>query len=129
VAEPPFDCSGLHAFCLIERLGLAVPGQLVGVHHMVLACRVLEPEEVTERSCWCTRCGDLGMARDKALRHLPHAPVGWGPTVLDVTVACRRCWPPASTDATTLVVCTTAFGDGTVSAASRPGNPAASANR
>ena len=28
--------------------------------HTVLACRVVEPDDVTERSCWCTRCGELG---------------------------------------------------------------------
>jgi len=44
VAEPTFDCPDLDAFCLIDRMGLTVTGQLVGEDHTVLACRVLEPD-------------------------------------------------------------------------------------
>jgi len=36
---------------LLDRLGLTVTAQFVGVDHTVLACRVVEPEEITERSC------------------------------------------------------------------------------
>ena len=91
MAEPTFDCPDLDAFCLIDRLGLTVTGQHVGADHTVLACRVVEPEEVTERSCWCTRCGELGVPRDTVLRRLAHVPVGWRPTVVDVMVRRYRC--------------------------------------
>jgi len=91
VAEPTFDCPDLDSFCLIDRLDLTVTGQHVGTDHTVLACRVVEPDDVTERSCWCTRCGELGVPRDTVLRRLAHVPVGWRPTVLDVTVRRYRC--------------------------------------
>jgi hypothetical protein len=45
-----------------------VTGQHVGADHTVMACRVVEADEVTERSCWCTRCGELGVPRDAVLR-------------------------------------------------------------
>ena len=60
MAEPTFDCPDLDAFCLIDRLGLTVTGQRVGTDDTVLACRVVEPDDVVERSCWCARCGQLG---------------------------------------------------------------------
>jgi transposase len=50
VREPTFDCPDLDAFCLLDRLGLTVTGQHVTEDHTVLACRVLEPDDVTERS-------------------------------------------------------------------------------
>ncbi len=91
MADPTFDCPDLDSFCLIDRLDLTVTGQHVGTDHTVLACRVVEPDDVTERSCWCTRCGELGVPRDTVLRRLAHVPVGWRPTVLDVTVRRYRC--------------------------------------
>jgi len=91
VAEPTFDCPDLDSFCLIDRLGLTVTGQHVGTDHSALACRVVEPDEVSERSCWCTRCGELGVPRDTVLRRLAHVPVGWRPTVLHVSVRRYRC--------------------------------------
>jgi len=91
VAEPTFDCPDLDSFCLIDRLGLSVAGQHVGTDHTVLACGVVEPDDATERSCWCTRCGELGVPRDTVLRRLAHVPVGWRPTMLDVTVRRYRC--------------------------------------
>ena len=91
MAEPTFDCLDLDAFCLLDRLGLTVTAQHVGEDHSVLACRVVEPEEVTERSCWCTRCGQLGVPRDTVARRLAHVPVGWRPTLLHVTVRRYRC--------------------------------------
>jgi transposase len=57
VAGPTFDCPDLTSFCLIYRLGLRV------TDCAVLACRVAEPEDVIERSCWCARCGKLGAPR------------------------------------------------------------------
>jgi len=91
VAEPTFDCPDLDAFCLLDRLGLTVTGQHVGEDRTVLSCRVLEAEEVTGRSCWCSRCGELGVPRDTVVRRLSHVPLGWRPTVLDVTVRRYRC--------------------------------------
>ena len=89
--EPTFDCPDLDAFCLLDRLGLTVTAQHIGEDHSVLACRVVEPEDVTERSCWCTRCGELGVPRDTVLRRLSHVPMGWRPTLLHVTVRRYRC--------------------------------------
>jgi len=91
VAEPTFDCPDLDAFCLIDRMGLTVTGQLVGEDHTVLACRVLEPDDPLERDSWCGRCGVEGAARDSVLRRLAHVPMGWRPTVLDVTIRRYRC--------------------------------------
>jgi len=91
VAEPTFDCPDLDAFCLIDRMGLTVTGQLVGEDHTVLACRVLEPDDPLERDSWCGRCGVEGAARDTVLRRLAHVPMGWRPTVLDVTIRRYRC--------------------------------------
>ena len=92
MAEPTFDFPDLVAFCLLDRLGLTVTAQQVGIDHSVLACRVVEPEEVTERFCWCTRCGQLGVPRDMVLRRLAYVPVGWRPKLPHVTV--RRYWRP-----------------------------------
>lgn len=75
--DPTFDRPDLDAFCLLDRLGLAVTGQHVAADHTVLACRVVEPDDVAERSCWCLRCGELGVPRDTVVRQLSHVPVGW----------------------------------------------------
>ena len=91
MAEPTFDCPDLDAFCVLDRLGLTVTAQHVGADQSVLACRVVEPEDATERSCWCTRCGGLGVPRDTVVRRLAHVPVGWRPTLLHVTVRRYRC--------------------------------------
>ncbi|MBC7632678.1 MAG: transposase [Flavobacterium sp.] len=66
-------------------------GQQVSTGHRVLACRVVEPDDVTERSCWCTRCEQLGGPRDTVVRRLTHVPVGWRPTLLHVSVRRYRC--------------------------------------
>ncbi len=94
MAEPNFDCPDLDEFCLLDRLGLTVAAQHVGADQSVFACRVVEPEDVTERSCWCTRCGELGVPRDTVVRRLAHVPVGWRPTLLQVTVCpgCGHVW-------------------------------------
>ncbi len=91
MAEPTFDCPDLDSVCLLDRLGLTVTCQFVGEDRTVLACRVLEPDDVAERSCWCTRCGELGVPRDTVVRRLAHVPVGWRRTVLHVTVRRYRC--------------------------------------
>ncbi len=77
-AEPTFCGPDLDAFCGLDRLGLSVTGKHVGIDHTVLACRVLEPDEVTDRSCSCQRCGQLGVPRGTVLRQLAHVPVGGG---------------------------------------------------
>ena len=68
MAEPAFDCPDLDAFHPHDQLGLSVTGQHVGTDHTVLSCPVVEPEEVSERSCWCTNCGELGVPRDTVVR-------------------------------------------------------------
>lgn len=47
---PTFCGPHLDAFCLLDRLGLAVTGQLVAEDHPVLACKVVEPDHVADRS-------------------------------------------------------------------------------
>ena len=76
MSEPTFGCPDLDSFCLLDRLGLTVTGQYVGADHTVLECRVVEPQELTDRSCWCTRCGEIGVPRDTVVRRLAHVPVG-----------------------------------------------------
>ena len=51
----------------------------------VLACRVVEPDQ------WCGRCGCEGSPRDTVTRRLSHVPLGWRPTILEVTVRRYRC--------------------------------------
>lgn len=45
----------------------------------------MEPDD------WCRRCGCQGVARDTVVRRLAHAPFGWRPTTLLVTVRRYRC--------------------------------------
>lgn len=52
VAEPTFGYPDLDSFCLVDRPGLTDTAQHVGADQSVLACRVVQPEHVTERSCW-----------------------------------------------------------------------------
>ena len=89
--EPTFCCPDLDAFCLLDRLGLTVTGQHVAEDHTVLRCRVLEPDDPVERDCWCHCCGATGVPRDTVTRRLAHVPVGWRPTILQVTVRRYRC--------------------------------------
>ena len=51
----------------------------------MLACRVVEADD------WCRRCGCQGVARDTVIRELAHAPFGWRPTTLRITVRRYRC--------------------------------------
>lgn len=50
--EPGFCSPDLEAFCLLDRLGLTVAGQDVAEDRTVLTCRVVEPDDVVDRSCW-----------------------------------------------------------------------------
>jgi len=62
-----------------------VTGQRLEPDRAVLACRVVEPDE------WCRRCGCEGAPRDTVVRRLAHEPLGWRPTMLEVTVRRYRC--------------------------------------
>jgi transposase len=86
-----FSAPDLDSFCLLSRLGLTVTGQLGAAEHTVLRCRVVEPDDPVERDCWCHRCGGAGVPRDTVTRRLAHAPVGWRPTILHVTIRRYRC--------------------------------------
>ncbi len=80
-----FACPDLTTFTQLDELGLEVNGQLLEPERAVLKCRVVEPDD------WCRRCGCQGVARDTVVRRLAHAPFGWRPTILLVTVRRYRC--------------------------------------
>ena len=75
----------LTTFARVDELGLEVVGQRLEPARAVLACRVVEPDE------WCRRCGCQGAPRDTLVRRLAHEPLGWRPTVLEVTLRRYRC--------------------------------------
>ena len=72
-------------FCRVDELGLVVVGQRLEPQRAVLACRVVEQDQ------WCRRCGCEGVVRDTVVRRLAHEPLGWRPTVLEVTIRRYRC--------------------------------------
>jgi transposase len=80
-----FACPDLTTFVRVDELGLVVVGQRLEPGRAVLACRVVEPDE------WCRRCGCQGTAVGTVVRRLAHEPLGWRPTVLEVTVRRYRC--------------------------------------
>ena len=80
-----FACPDLTTFCRVDELGLVVTGQRLEPGRAVLACRIVEPDE------WCRRCGCQGAVRDTVVRRLAHEPLGWRPTVLEVTIRRYRC--------------------------------------
>ena len=80
-----FACPDLTTFCRVDELGLEVVGQRLEPGRAVLACRVVEPDD------WCRRCGCQGTVRDSVVRRLAHEPLGWRPTVLEVTIRRYRC--------------------------------------
>ena len=80
-----FTCPDVTKFTGLDDLGLVVTGQHVAPDHAVLACRVIEPDQ------WCRRCGCEGRARDTVTRKLAHAPLGWRPTTLLITIRRYRC--------------------------------------
>ena len=85
MSDATFACPDLTTFCRLDALGLEVTGQRREPDRAVLACRVVEPDE------WCHRCGCLGTPRDTVVRWLAHEPLGWRPTLLEVTVRRYRC--------------------------------------
>lgn len=80
-----FACADLTTFCRLDELGLEVTGQRLEPDRAVLACRVVVPDQ------WCRRCGCEGAVRDTVVRRLAHEPLGWRPTMLEVTVRRYRC--------------------------------------
>ena len=80
-----FSRPDLTSFARLDGLGLAATGQRLEPERAVVACRVVEPYQ------WCRRCGCEGMVRDSVIRRLAHEPLGWRPTVLEVTVRRYRC--------------------------------------
>ena len=78
--DATFACPDLTTFCRLDDLGLVVTGQRIEAAGAVLACRVAELDP------WCRRCGCEGAPRDSVTRRLAHAPFGWRPTTLLVTV-------------------------------------------
>ncbi|WP_141270580.1 ISL3 family transposase, partial [Kocuria varians] len=80
-----FACPALTTFCRLDELGLEAIGQRLEPDGAVLSCRVLEPD------LWCRRCGCEGVPRDTVLRRLAHEPLGWRPTLLEVSVRRYRC--------------------------------------
>ncbi|MEZ5129986.1 MAG: ISL3 family transposase [Micropruina glycogenica] len=83
--DATFACPDLTTFCRVDELALVVVGQRLEPRRAVLACRVVEPDQ------WCRRCGCEGVVRDTVVRRLAHEPLGWRPTVLEVTIRRYRC--------------------------------------
>jgi len=85
VPDATFVRPDLTTFARVGELGLEVVGQRLEPDRAVLACRVVESDR------WCRRCGCEGVPRDTVIRRLAHEPLGWRPTVLEVTVRRYRC--------------------------------------
>src|SRR3954454_5825335 len=85
LSDATFACPDLTTFARVDELGLEVTGQRVDPDRVVLACRVVDPDQ------WCCRCGCQGVPRDMVSRRLAHEPLGWRPTTLLVTIRRYRC--------------------------------------
>ena len=83
--DATFARPDLTTFARLDELGLEVVGQRLEPDRAVLACRVVEEDG------WCRRCGCEGAPRDSVVRRLAHEPLGWRPTMLEVTVRRYRC--------------------------------------
>ncbi len=83
--DATFATPDLTTFCRLDELGLVVTGQRLEPRRAVIACRVVEPDD------WCHACGQQGVLRDTVVRRLAHEPLGWRPTMLEVTVRRYRC--------------------------------------
>ena len=83
--DATFAYPDLTTFTRLDELGLEVTGQRLEPGRVVLACRVVEPDQ------WCRRCGCEGAARDTTTRELAHEPFGWRPTTLLVRIRRYRC--------------------------------------
>src|SRR3954463_6144288 len=73
LSDATFACPDLTTFARLDELGLEVTGQRVDPDRVVLACRVVDPDQ------WCCRCGCQGVPRDTVSRRLAHEPLGWRP--------------------------------------------------
>ena len=85
MSDATFFAPDLTSFCRLDDLGLVVTGQRLAPDRAVLACRVVEPDD------WCHRCGCHGIPVGTVIRRLAHEPLGWRPTILQVTVRRYRC--------------------------------------
>ena len=83
--DATFAYPDLTTFTRLDELGLEVTGQRLEPGRVVLACRVVEPDQ------WCRRCGCEGAARDTTTRELAHEPFGWRPTTPLVRIRRYRC--------------------------------------
>ena len=70
----------LDSFCRLDRLGLTVTGQIVGLEHSVLMCVPTTPATP------CPDCAEPGRRHDTVVQNLAHVPFGWKPTILSVGV-------------------------------------------
>jgi len=85
VPDATFAAPDLTTFCRLDELGLVAVGQRLEARRAVIACRVAALDD------WCHRCGQQGLVRDTVVRRLAHEPLGWRPTVLEVSVRRYRC--------------------------------------
>jgi transposase len=85
MADSTFATPDLTTFARLDTLGLRVTGQFLEPDRAVLACRVIDGDQM------CRRCGEQGRPRDSTTRRLAHEPFGWRPTILLVTVRRFRC--------------------------------------
>ena len=83
--DATFAAPDLTTFCRLDELGLVAVGHRLEPKRAVIACRVVELDD------WCHRCGQHGLLRDTVVRRLAHEPLGWRPTVLEVTLRRYRC--------------------------------------
>ncbi|HAM45932.1 MAG TPA: ISL3 family transposase [Propionibacteriaceae bacterium] len=83
--DATFAAPDLTTFCWLDELGLVAVGQRLETRWAVIACRVAAVDD------WCHRCGHQGLVRDTVVRRLIHEPLGWRPTVLEVSVRRYRC--------------------------------------
>jgi transposase len=99
VSDVTFACPDLTTFCRLDELGLQAVGQRLEPDRAVIACRVVDDDR------WCRDCGCEGSPRDSVTRELAHAPQGWRPTTLLVTIrrfkctGCGRVWRQDTTAA------------------------------
>ncbi len=83
--DSTFSTPDVTTFARLDGLGLQVTGQFLEPDRAVLACRVVDADDL------CRGCGCVGVPRDSVLRRLAHEPMGWRPTLLLVTVRRYRC--------------------------------------
>ncbi len=99
MSHATFASPDLTTFCRLDELGLIATGQRLEPDRAVIACRVVDTDD------WCRRCGCQGLARGTVIRRLAHEPLGWRPTMLEVTVrryqctGCHRVWRQDTTAA------------------------------